>query len=168
MKNDMIQKLKKTVIESEFKTQVKKLLKEEILGRLSEDAPTNTYTFNYKGRRYSVKFDVNSNDTKKGIKIQFLPVQGSGPLNPQGKQQLASELQVTLNQKLAPLGLTVDFDTDVPYQDVIGFTLKLGTFAAMVIKYLQAPAPPPAATPPPTASTSPIPPQQPQAPKLPA
>lgn len=155
MKNTNIKKIKSLLKEMDTYSIVKDLLKEEIKSRLNEDV---NYTFNHKGKKYSVKFDVNANETKKGVKIQFLPIGGSDiAMNPQAKQSLSSELQVVLNQKLAPLGLTVDFDTDVPYKDVVGFTLKLGTLSQMIVNALQQPAAPPAATPPPAPSAQPAP-----------
>jgi hypothetical protein len=150
-----VEQIKEMLVEIETKDSIKKILKEEIRSRLNED--TN-YVFNHKGKKYSVKFDVNNNDTKKGIKIQFLPIGGSDiAMNPQAKQSLSSELQVVLNQKLASMGLTVDFDTDVPYKDVIGYTLKLGTLSQMIINALQQPTPPPSAAPAPVPSAKPAP-----------
>lgn len=142
MKNTKVsEKIKTYLKESEMKIKIKKLIREEILSKLNED--TNS-TFNFKGKKYHVKFDVNCNETKKGVKIQLLPTDGGQEiLNPQVKQTVSSEMQVALNQKLAGIGLTVDFDTDVPYKDVIGFTLKLETISQIVIKALQNPALPP-------------------------
>jgi hypothetical protein len=113
---------------------LKKLLKEEIWLLLKEDV---NYNFNFKGKKFRVKFDVNSNPTKKGIKIQFTPLGGISPTNPQNVKQYVNELQVLLNQRLGAIGMTVDYDPDVPYENVIGFTLKLDTVANMIVKTLQ-------------------------------
>ncbi len=118
------------------KTQIKELktlLKEEMLNVLNEDV---SYNFTFKGKKFKVRFDVNANPTKKGIKIQFFPLENMG-LDPQGTRQFMTELQVLLNQKLGAIGMNVDFDPDVPYKNCVGFTLKLGTFATMVINALQ-------------------------------
>lgn len=112
---------------------LKNLLKEEIWLLLKEDVD---YPFDLKGKKYKVRFDVNSNPTKKGIKIQFTPMENLA-LHPQNARQSINELQVLLNQKLGAIGMSVDFDPDVPYQNVIGFTLKLGTFANMIMNTLQ-------------------------------
>lgn len=116
-------------------TKIKNLLKEEFWLLLKEDV---NYTFNLGDKKFKVRFDVNANPTKKGIKIQFIPVENL-MVNPQVARQTITDLQVALNQKLAKNGLTVDFDPDVPYQNVIGFTLKLGTIANMIMNSLQKP-----------------------------
>jgi len=51
-----------------MKQQLKQFLIKEMLGILKEDV---NYNFNFKGKQLKVRFDVNSNPTKKGIKIQF-------------------------------------------------------------------------------------------------
>lgn len=109
---------------------IKNILKEEILNFLKEDV---NYNFDFKGKKFKVRFDVNANPTKKGVKIQFQPLENLAS-DPNEARQLINELQIFLNQKLGNIGMTVDFDADVPYNNVIGFTLKLGTLANMLMK----------------------------------
>ncbi len=111
---------------------LKKLLKEEIINFLTEDI---TYNFNFEGKQFRVRFDVNSNPTKKGLKIQFVPSQNIST-NPNEARQLINDLQIKLNQKLGAIGMAADFDADVPYQNVIGFTIKLGSISNVIIKAL--------------------------------
>ena len=111
-----------------MRPQLKKFIIEEMLDLLREDV---NYNFNFKGKQLKVRFDVNGNPTKKGIKIQFTPMDNLGD-----NRQLTSELQVHLNQKLGAMGMNVDFDPDVPYQNVIGFTLKLEAIASTVVRAL--------------------------------
>lgn len=112
--------------------QLKKLLKEQFYILLTEDI---NYNFNFKGKKLKVRFDVNANPTKKGIKIQFTPNENLAS-NPQEARQFMTDLQIHLNQKLGVMGMNVDFDPDVPYQNVIGFTLKLGAISNMISKAL--------------------------------
>ncbi len=112
---------------------LKELLKEEILHLLKEDVD---YSFDLNGKKFKVRFDVNANPTKKGIKIQFTPMENLA-MQPEQARQTINQLQVLLNQKLGSVGMSVDFDPDVPYQNVIGFTLKLGTLANSIMSLLQ-------------------------------
>lgn len=108
--------------------QLKRLIVEEMLDLLKEDV---NYNFNFNGKKMKVRFDVNSNPTKKGIKIQFTPLEQMGD-----NKQLMSSLQIHLNQKLGTMGMNVDFDPDVPYENVIGFTLKLDAISHVIMKAL--------------------------------
>ena len=123
----------KIVKKSKLEQELKELLKEGFRNLLNEDVK---YNFSYKNQKFMVRFDVNSNPTKKGVKIQFTPATNMIQ-QPQAARQLANDLQVLLNQRLGAVGMTVDFDADVPYQNVIGFTLKLGSLSNMIINALQ-------------------------------
>jgi hypothetical protein len=68
---------------------IEKLIKEEMLSLLNE-----VHVFNIKGRKLNVRFDVNDNQTKKGVKIQFLAAQGTPAITPQERQSLGSELRL--------------------------------------------------------------------------
>lgn len=116
------------------RNKAKELVKTEMMNMLMEDI---NYNFNFKGKKMTLRFDVNSNPTKKGIKIQFTPIDNLAT-NPQVARQFVNELQIHLNQKLGSIGMNADFDPDVPYQNVIGFTLKLGTISNMIVKALGA------------------------------
>lgn len=65
---------------------------------------------------------VNKNPTKQGIKIQF-----AFPESLQGDQkaEMTQKLQQKLTQGLSQYKLTVSQDTDVPYENVIGFLIPI-------------------------------------------
>jgi hypothetical protein len=69
-----------------------------------------------------LRVDVNKNDTKKGIKVQFVLPQS---LEGDAKAQATQKLQTKLNQGLSQYNLTVSQDTDVPYNNVIGFLIPI-------------------------------------------
>lgn len=115
------------------KKQLKQILKEEIFNLLTENVD---YNFDLKGKKFKVKFDVNANPTKKGVKVQFYPIENL-LANPQEARQIINDLQVLLNQKLGSIGMSVDFDPDVPYKNAIGFTIKLGTISNTIINAIQ-------------------------------
>jgi hypothetical protein len=69
-----------------------------------------------------LKVDVNKNETKKGIKVQFiLP----NVVSSDEKAQLTQKLQSKLNTGLQPYNLTANTDTDVPYDNIIGFLISI-------------------------------------------
>ena len=65
---------------------------------------------------------VNKNPTKQGIKIQF-----TFPESFQGDQkaEMTQKIQQKLTQGLSQYKLTVSQDTDVPYENVIGFLIPI-------------------------------------------
>jgi len=81
-----------------------------------------------------LKLDVNPNPTKKGIKIQFILPKG---YNEGKKEELTQKLKTRLNAGLAPHMLSVDVDMDVPYENVIGFLISLGTIKMLVKSALE-------------------------------
>lgn len=79
--------------------------------------------------------DVNNNPTKKGVKIQFA-VNTSSEAE---KNELTVKLKNKLNSGLAKYDLTVDTDTDVPYNNVIGFTIYISQFKVLIKNILTSP-----------------------------
>jgi hypothetical protein len=73
--------------------------------------------------------DVNKNPTKKGIKIQFIVPQGTDEAK---KEEITQKLKTKLNKGLADMGLSVDTDLDVPYQNVVGFLIRLESFKLFI------------------------------------
>jgi hypothetical protein len=81
-----------------------------------------------------LKVDINKNETKKGIKVQFiLPdnIMGDEKIN------LTQKLQSKLNSGLAKFNLTSNIDTDVPYENVIGFLIRIQDIRLMIKNALQ-------------------------------
>lgn len=81
-----------------------------------------------------LKVDINKNETKKGIKVQFIL-----PNNIMGddKATLTQKLQSKLNSGLAKFNLTANIDTDVPYENVIGFLIRIQDIRLMIKNALQ-------------------------------
>ena len=81
-----------------------------------------------------LKVDINKNETKKGIKVQFiLP----DPISGDDKATLTQKLQSKLNSGLAPFNLTANTDTDVPYDNIIGFLISIQDIRLLIKKALQ-------------------------------
>jgi len=84
------------------------------------------------GHHLTLRFDVNINKTKKGVKLQF--VMNDVPQDPRQAQQLANEIGTELQQKFGNAGLQVVYDVENPYRNVVGFLLPLPSLADYLIK----------------------------------
>ena len=84
------------------------------------------------GHHLTLRFDVNINKTKKGVKLQF--VMNDIPQDPRQAQQLANEIGTELQQKFGDAGLQVVYDVENPYKNVIGYLLPLPSLANYLIK----------------------------------
>jgi hypothetical protein len=91
----------------------------EATADIEVDAPTSP----------RLKLDVNPNPTKKGIKVQFILPKGYTTAQ---KEELTQKLKTKLNAGLAPHMLSVDVDLDVPYENVIGFLIRLSNIKMLI------------------------------------
>ena len=90
-----------------------------------------------------LKLDVNPNPTKKGVKVQFILPKG---YTTNQKEELTQKLKTKLNAGLAPHMLSVDVDLDVPYENVIGFLIRLSNIKMLVKSALEGGSTPEPAT----------------------
>jgi hypothetical protein len=81
-----------------------------------------------------LKLDVNPNPTKKGIKVQFILPKG---YSANQKEELTQKLKTKLNAGLAPHMMSVDVDLDVPYENVIGFLIRLSNIKMLIKSILE-------------------------------
>jgi hypothetical protein len=91
----------------------------EATADIEVDAPTSP----------RLKLDVNPNPTKKGVKVQFILPKGYTTAQ---KEELTQKLKTKLNAGLAPHMLSVDVDLDVPYENVIGFLIRLSNIKMLI------------------------------------
>lgn len=87
------------------------------------------------GKKYKLRFDVNDNPTKLGVKMQFVLDQEFE--DPRDKQALANEISVALQKRFGASNIVVDMDERNPYQNVIGFIVPLSSVAMLLIKALK-------------------------------
>jgi len=87
------------------------------------------------GKKLGLRFDVNSNPTKKGVKMQFILDQEFE--DPRDKQALTNEISVALQKRFATSGIMVDYDDRNPYKNVIGFIVPLNSISMLLIKALK-------------------------------
>ena len=91
------------------------------------------HTVSLGGKEYSVKFDVNKNPTKIGLKVQFFPkgevLQGS-ELN-----DIANEMAVKLQEKFSKYGILIERDKDFRDKfDAVGFIIPLDSLSTFLIE----------------------------------
>jgi hypothetical protein len=90
------------------------------------------YPVEIAGHHLTLRFDVNINKTKKGVKLQF--VMKDVPQDPRQVQQMANEIGTELQQKFGDDGLQVVYDVENPYKNVVGFLIPLPSLADYLIK----------------------------------
>jgi len=87
------------------------------------------------GKKYKLRFDVNDNPTKLGVKMQFVLDQEIE--DPRDKQMLANEIAVALQKRYSNSGIVLYVDDRNPYKNVIGFIVPLSSISTMLIKALK-------------------------------
>lgn len=92
------------------------------------------YPVEVAGHHLTLRFDVNINKTKKGVKLQF--VMKDIPQDPRQVQQMANEIGTELQQKFGDDGLQIMYDVENPYKNVVGFLLPLPSLADYLIKHV--------------------------------
>jgi len=92
------------------------------------------YPVTIAGHHLTLRFDVNINKTKKGVKLQF--VMKDIPQDPRQAQQMANEIGTELQEKFGAADLQVIYDVENPYKNVIGFLLPLPSLADYIIKHV--------------------------------
>jgi len=93
------------------------------------------YNITVAGKKYALQFDVNTNPTKKGVKMQFILDQEFQ--DPREKQALATKISVALQKRFGDSGIMVDYDDRNPYKNVIGFIVPLASVSKMLIDALK-------------------------------
>lgn len=99
------------------------------------EAVNPKYTVTLGGSKYPLVFDLNSNPTKKGVKMQFVLEQEFQ--DPREKQALATKISVALQKKFGESGIMVDYDDRNPYKNVIGFIVPLASVSKMLMDALK-------------------------------
>lgn len=90
------------------------------------------YPVEIAGYHLTLRFDVNINKTKKGVKLQF--VVRDVPQDPRQLQQMANEIGTELQEKFGAANMQIIYDVENPYKNVIGFLLPLPSLANSIIK----------------------------------
>ena len=76
------------------------------------------------GEEFNLKIDVNEDPTKKGIKVQFVPIEFSS-LSPQKRDDMAMKLFDKLNSGLEQYNMKVERDRELKDKTIIGFFIYI-------------------------------------------
>lgn len=87
------------------------------------------------GQKLGLQFDLNTNETKRGIKMQF--VLDSDEMDPKVKQELTQKISTALQKRFGDAGIMVDYDDRNPYSNVIGFLIPLNSISQLLLKILK-------------------------------
>jgi hypothetical protein len=99
------------------------------------EAPKPRYSAVIDGKKLGLQFDVNSNPTKIGIKMQFILDQEYE--DPREKQELTNKISTALQTKFGSAGVAVSMDDRNPYKNVIGFIVPLNTISDILMSVLK-------------------------------
>ena len=97
--------------------------------------PAPQYNVTVAGQNLVLKFDVNQNETKLGVKLQF--VLPNPNIDPREKQELATKISTALQKRFGDAGIVVDYDTQTPYKNVIGYVIPLQSIAEFLMSTLK-------------------------------
>ena len=104
--------------------------------KINEALPALIPEFPYEiaGQQFTLRFDVNINKTKKGIKLQF--VNDNLPQDIRMKQDLANKISAELQQRFGDAQLQILLDLENPYNNVIGFLIPLPSLANYMMEHV--------------------------------
>lgn len=87
------------------------------------------------GKKLGLLFDVNSNPTKKGVKMHFVLEEKFE--DARQKQALASKISTALQTKFGQAGIVIDYDERSPYENAISYVVPLQSISEILIKALK-------------------------------
>ena len=103
---------------------------------INQEDGSLTYKVTLGDKKYRLKFDVNKNPTKKGIKVKFFPLDDAGNEIPNPSPEQLAMLQNSVATQLAPkfndFKLEFDEDEDAPEKNVAAFQVPLSSFVSFV------------------------------------
>jgi len=105
-----------------------------ILTEVSNITGPVRYNTRFGGYDWSVKFDVNKNPTKVGVKIQFIPKDGS-QLDGTRLNEVGNDLAAYLQRQFSEYDVIIDRDKD--FQDkysAIGFIVPLDSLSQWLMR----------------------------------
>ena len=86
-------------------------------------------------QQFKVVFDVNRNETKKGIKIKFFPLENGKVkefISPEELDKISNDIATKLSPKFVKYKLELDRDEDAPEKNAAAFMVPLDSFVAFL------------------------------------
>jgi hypothetical protein len=117
------------------KTDLHQMLFEELNKALNE-AELSTGN-----NKFKIKVDVNKNPTKKGIKIQLIPLDDTILNVPDERISVNEKVQSAMNKALSQYNLQVNIDPDIRQAtddpNVLGYYIPLSQIRNLILKALK-------------------------------
>ena len=107
-----------------------KMLENLIRQTLSEAAKIK-----FAGHSFMLKVDTNEDPQKKGVKVQFIPMQ-FGNITPTEQNDIAIELESRLEKGLQDFDMRVERDRNLKDKTIIGFFIYIEYFDRIIRKAL--------------------------------
>jgi len=92
-------------------------------------------TVNIEGKKLGLIFDVNSNPTKKGVKLHF--ILDKAMTDPKDKQELSTKISTALQKRFGDAGIVIDYDERSPYTNTISYLVPLQSLSDILLKALK-------------------------------
>jgi len=93
--------------------------------------PKPQYLVTLEGEEFGVVFDTNINETKRGIKMKFVPQNQN--IDIRQLANMANTIADILQKKFAKFNIQVDRDTQVQNPMVIGFMIPLASISDLIM-----------------------------------
>jgi hypothetical protein len=93
--------------------------------------PKPAYKVSLEGQEFNVVFDTNISDTKRGLKIRFIPV--NQQVDVRELSNVANKIAVLLQKKFATTGIQIDRDLQPRSPLVIGFSVPLASISDFIM-----------------------------------
>lgn len=106
------------------------------LDQIVREVISESTKVNFGGHKFLLKVDTNEDPNKKGVKIQFIPIE-FGQIGSTAQNDIAIELESRLEKGLAEYGLRVERDRALKDKTIIGFFLYIEYFDRIVRKALE-------------------------------
>ena len=97
--------------------------------------PKPRTTVTVAGQKLGLQFDLNTNETKRGVKMQF--ILDNEAVDPKEKQELTQKISTALQKRFGDAGVMIDFDDRTPFKNVIGFLVPLNSIATLLLNILK-------------------------------
>lgn len=89
----------------------------------------------FAGHSFMLKVDTNEDPQKKGVKVQFIPMQ-FGNITPTEQNDIAIELESRLEKGLQDFDMRVERDRNLKDKTIIGFFIYIEYFDRIIRKAL--------------------------------
>jgi hypothetical protein len=93
--------------------------------------PKPTYKVSLEGQEYNVYFDTNISETKRGLKIRFIPT--NTETDPRELNDIANKIAIILQKKFANTSIQIDRDLQPRNPLEIGFTVPLASISDFIM-----------------------------------